>query len=312
MRPHASGRQYEIAADGYVAVVTEVGASLRLLRHEGRDLVVPFSADEIRPLYRGAVLAPWPNRVAHGRYTFDGAAHQLPVNEVDRMNALHGLVSWAPWRLVEQSERHVVLAHRLHPVDGYPFLLDLEVSYRLGPDGLDWEIAAVNTGPRPLPYGCAHHPYLVAGAGGVDDWTLHVPAERYLDVTPDRLLPRGVTDVAGTELDFRSPRGIGPTFVDHAYTGLARDEHGLAAVSLTDATGRGVLMSWGTAWPWVQVHTADRPEPEMNRIGLAVEPMTCPPDAFNSGTDLIVLAPDGEHRAAWNLCATAGPDTASA
>jgi aldose 1-epimerase len=303
MKPLPGGAEYEISADGYVAVVCEVGASLRVLRHGHRDLVASYPAEDVRPVYRGAVLAPWPNRVADGRFEFDGVTHQVPVNEVDRMNALHGLVAWVPWQLVEHVQHQVVLAYRLHPLEGYPFMLDLQVAYRVGRHGLEWEIACVNVGDDPAPYGCALHPYLVAGEGHVDDWTLTLPAEQYLTVSADRLLPAGVEPVAGTGFDFRGSRPIGTAFLDHAFTGLVRDENDHATVTLTDAAGAGVAMRWDAALPWVQVHTADRPEPELNRSGLAVEPMTCPPDAFNSGVDLVRLQPGDEHRARWHIWA---------
>ncbi|HWU31187.1 MAG TPA: galactose mutarotase, partial [Microbacterium sp.] len=58
---------------------------------------------------------------------------------------------------------------------------------------------------------------------------------------------------------------------------------------------------WDAGCPWVQVHTADLPDPAASRRGLAVEPMTCPPDAFNSGTDLIVLEPGAAHTAGWSI-----------
>lgn len=301
MKPLPGGAEYEISADGYVAAVSQVGASLRVLRHGRRDLVASNPAEVVRPVYRGAVLAPWPNRIADGRYELDGVTHQVPVNEVDRMNALHGLVAWAPWQLVEHVQHQVVLAYRIHPLDGYPFMLDLQVAYRLGRHGLEWEIACVNVGDAPAPYGCALHPYLVAGAGRVDDWTLSLPAEQYLTVSPDRLLPAGLEPVADTAFDFRAARPIGTSLLDHAFTRLVRDENGQATVTVTDASGAGVAMRWDEAWPWVQIHTADRPEQELNRCGLAVEPMTCPPDAFNSGHDLVTLQPGDEHRARWHL-----------
>lgn len=299
----ANGDPYLISSDGYVAEVTAVGASLCLLRYGEQDLVTPFSVDAPRPVYRGAVLAPWPNRISDGRYTFAGTTHQLPVNEVDRVNALHGLVAWAHWELVEHRRECVVLAHRIHPCNGYPFLLDLQVSYRLGADGLTWRLTAANSGTEPAPYGCAHHPYLVAGEGRVDDWTLLLPAEQYLEVTPDRMLPVDVLSVQETDFDFRTARRLGRTQVDHAFTGLHRDRDDTTVATLTDASGRGVAMRWGREMSWVQIHTADRPEPELHRTGLAVEPMTCPPDAFNSGEELVRLTPGECHRASWTLCA---------
>ena len=96
---------------------------------------------------------------------------------------------------------------------------------------------------------------------------------------------------------------IDDTFIDHAFTALGRDAEGNTEVRLTTEDGSGVVMRWGAECPWVQVHTADRPEPEMNRVGLAVEPMTCPPDAFNSGDDLILIEPGESASASWTIAA---------
>jgi aldose 1-epimerase len=300
----ASGEQYSMTAVGYTATVTEVGATLRKLAYEGRPLVTGFAAEEMRPAFRGALLAPWPNRVADGAYDFGGARHQLALSEPARHNALHGLVAWSPWTLLERSADRVVLGHRLFPQDGYPFRLDLTVSYVLSVDGLTTRLTALNAGTDEAPYGCAPHPYVVAGPGRVDDWSLELPADDYLDVTPDRLLPVRVTSVDGSAYDFRRQRGIGSTFIDHAFTGLGRDAGGRTRARVLSGDGSGVEMSWdASTLPWVQVHTADRAEPELNRSGLAVEPMTCPPDAFNSRTDLVVLAPGDLHEASWTITA---------
>lgn len=292
----ASGTQFEIVGHGYAAVATEVGGTLRHLEYEGRPLIAGFTANEVRPLYRGALLAPWPNRLADGAYTFNGDRQQLPLNEPDRMTALHGLVCWLPWTMIGHTRSTVELRCRLHPRDGYPHLLELTVTYALVPDGLHCSLEARNAGSSEAPYGFAPHPYLRPTSGPVDDWLLHVPAERYLEVTPDRLLPIDLADVAGTAYDFRSPRRIGSVRIDHPYTMLDETE-----VRLVGPKGSGVSIRWDETCPWVQVHTADRPEPEYDRCALAVEPMTCPPDAFNSGIDLLVLAPGEKHRTTWTI-----------
>lgn len=299
--PLPTGRQLELRAGDYRAIVTEVGGHLRELTCSGRPLVRSFDADQVPPLYSGAVLAPWPNRIADGRYTFGGQPYQLPLNEVDRRNALHGMVNDRPWPVEGSTGSAVTLHHRIWPSAGYPFLLDLTLRYRLDDDGLTIELTAVNAGGDDAPYGCSIHPYLVAGAGTVDDWTLRLPADRYLAVDPERLLPQQVRPV--DDFDFRTARRIGGLQIDHAFTGIAAGPDGESSLELTAADGRGVRMSWGAATPWVQLHTADRPEPQLHRGGLAAEPMTCPPDAFNSGTDLVRLRPGDTHTAVIGLAA---------
>ena len=305
-----SGQQHEITAGAYRAVVTEVGATLRTLTHDGRDLVRGFDEAELRPYYRGAVLAPWPNRIGDGRYTFQGAEQQLPLTEPERACAMHGLAVWLPWQLLERTASSVALGARIWAQTGYPHQLDLRAECSLGEDGLTWTLEALNSGSTPAPYGTAVHPYLVAGAGRVDDWTLELDAAQVLDVDPERLLPREVVDVGDLDLDLRGGRSLSGVEVDHAFTGLggAAGPWGRSA-TVRAQDGAGVRILWDADLGWVQVHTADRPdpaaEPEAHRAGLALEPMTCPPDAFRTGTDLLVLAPGERHRARWRIEAVA-------
>lgn len=308
-----SGRQLRIAGHGYDAVVASVGASLRTLTFEGRDLVVPFDADDVRPGYRGTTLAPWPNRIVDGRYEFEGVEHQLALTEPERGQALHGLLSWAEYsdRLV--LDDRVVLTAVIEPQSGYPFRVEVETEYRIDENGLHQSVTARNLGSDAAPWGTGPHPYLVAGpstgsgaqigsGAPVDGWYLTLPASEVLTVTDDRLSPVAVESVSQhPQWDFRTPRQIGDVFIDHAFTGLSRID-GIAEVRVVTAGGTGVAMRFDGRCPWVQIHTADKPgEAEINRIGLAVEPMTCPPDAFNSGVDLVVLAPGAEHAASWTI-----------
>jgi aldose 1-epimerase len=177
------------------------------------------------------------------------------------------------------------------------------VRYELTDDGLLQRVRASNIGSDPAPWGTGPHPYLVAGEGRVDDWTLELPASKVLEVTADRLLPVGVADVAAHDtgaFDFREERQIHDVFIDHAFTSLLAVD-GTVTVRVHAKSGDGVEMSWHESLPWVQIHTADQPDPARHRLGLAVEPMTCPPDAFNSEVDLIVLAPGESSSAEWTI-----------
>jgi aldose 1-epimerase len=281
------------------AEVDAVGAALRTFSVDGRDLVVPYPAGTVNTLFRGAVIAPWPNRVVDGRYTFGGRTHQLPITEVERGHALHGLVSWVRWEPVDVRPDGVTLWHPLVPQPGYPFALDLTVDVQLSDDAVRTTLTARNVGSESAPYGCCPHPYVRAGAGTVDDWELTVAAGRRLEVD-ERLAPAGLVPVADADT-FATGRRVGSTALDHAFTDLQRDAAGLARVRVMAADGHGVQVEWGPWAAWVQLHSADRPEPEHHRVGLAVEPMSCPPNAFVSGTDLVVLQPGGEHAASWTI-----------
>ncbi|WP_253905127.1 aldose 1-epimerase family protein [Arthrobacter sp. H14] len=304
-RGQLTGTEYAISAGDYDAVIVAQGAALRQLQHRGRDLVISFDAGAPIPDYRGVIAAPWPNRIADGTYTFDGTQYQAEMNEPERNTALHGLVFDREWQLQDHRDSSVTLTCELEPTAGYPFRLRLEVQYGLDDDGgLHTTVTATNTGDRPAPYGVCPHPYLVVGTSPLEEWVLELPADTFLEVTEDRLLPLETAMVQGHEFDFRTPRTIGSVEIDHAFTDINWDAEGRAALLLRDPAGTGVGMSWDRTCPWLQVHTADKPEPLPNRLGLAVEPMTCPPDAFNSGTDLIRLEPGAAHTAGWSIFAS--------
>ncbi|TIC80425.1 aldose epimerase [Nocardioides sp. GY 10113] len=294
-----TGTQYEIAAAGYRAVVTESGAALRCLAHDGRALIDGFEESAMPTAGSGQVLVPWPNRIRDGRYDFDGRTHQLPLSEPARANASHGLVRWAAWRPSEHTADAITMAYRLPAQSGYPWLLDLTISYALDGDGLTVTQTATNRGDRPAPYAAGHHPYLRVDGEGCDGWTLGLPAATRLERDAERLLPTGRSDVAEIGVDFREPRPIGDTVLDHAFTDLERDDAGVATTTLTGADGRGVALWVDHRHPWLQVFTADG-TPKDRRC-LAVEPMTSPPDAFNSGEDLVRIEPGATFAAAWGI-----------
>lgn len=300
-----TGTEYRIRAGEYTAAITAQAGALRELRHGGRDLIVPFPEGGPIPDYRGVIAAPWPNRIADGRYSFDGADYEVPVNEADRGCALHGLVFPLEWALESHDEASVKLSCSLGRTAGYPHELRVVVEYLIGEDGLRMTVSAENLGSTTAPYGVCPHPYLLAGPSPLNEWTLEVPAGSFLEVAPDRLLPKEVRSVEGHEFDFRTSRAIGTTEIDHAFTDIKFDDDdgGQARVLVHDPTGTGVGMSWDRTCRWLQIHTADKKPPFPNRLGLAVEPMTCPPDAFNSGVDLIRLEPGAACTASWGIFA---------
>lgn len=313
MNSPRSGTQYLLTAGPYEAHIASVGATVRRLTHAGRDLIVPFDADVVRPAYRGALLAPWPNRIVDGRYTFAGVQRQVALTEPDRGHALHGLAAWLDYRAVARQSDRVTMAATIEPQQGYPWRLRIESRFVLGADGLSQTVRATNECAELAPFGTGAHPYLVAGAASLDDWTLSLPAAHVLLVTAERLSPRGLSpvEVDPDRFDFRVPRQVGDVQIDHAFTDLRRDADGTAAVRLIDRDGAGVEMSWGTSCDWVQIHTADLPggpgRPG-HRVGLAVEPMTCAPDAFNSArydydTGLLTIEPGRTVTASWHLTA---------
>jgi aldose 1-epimerase len=302
MRP-ASGQGYRISYGRYEADIASVGASLRSLRYDGVDLILPFDEDEIRPSLRGAVLAPWPNRTADGEYDHAGRRHRLPLNEPELGNAAHGLVAWLDFHALTTASDHLHLTATIEPQPGYPWRVRIDVAYRLSTDGLSEEVTATNESADAAPVGLGGHPYLVAGEAKerrIDDLRVSVPADEVLLVS-DRLLPVELVRVTQVpDLDRREGRPLRGAEINHAYTRLSRVD-GIACVAVVDAGGSGVEIAWDDRCPWVQIYTADHGDESEFRQGVAVEPMTCPPDALNSKRDLAVVPPGESVSAGWTI-----------
>jgi aldose 1-epimerase len=296
-----TGTQHHIAAGEYRATVTELGANLRSLRHSDIPLIVEYDADEVPPAGAGELLLPWPNRVDHGQYSFGGQDLQLDLSEPANGNAIHGLTRWASWELIAAGSDRAELGLRLLGRPGYPFCLELRALYRLTPDqGLEVTVSATNPGHRAAPYGTGSHPYLRAGSGLVDEWALQLPAGQWL-AADARGIPVGEPrDVTGSEFDFRAGRPIGGTQLDHALTGLTRDTAGRAWAGLT-GPDRSLALWAGPGYEWLQVFTGDSLGPGRRRRALAIEPMTCPPNAFVSRTDLITIDPGATVTRQWGV-----------
>ncbi|PUA79587.1 aldose 1-epimerase family protein [Nocardioides currus] len=288
-----SGDQFEIAAAGYRAVVTESGAALRVLSYGDRPLVDGFAEDEMAPGGRGQLLMPWPNRIRDGRYSFGGRDLQLALTEPKRSNASHGLARWAAWTLEEHTTNSVSLVYRVMAQTGYPWAVDLHVLYDLGADGLTVTQTTTNLSGEPAPYACGAHPYLCVGQpanGAIDALELTLPAGTRT-VTDDRLIPVDTVAVE-PEHDFRTGRTIGAMSFDQAYGALERVD-GIATATLRGANRNGVALWVDEKIPWLLLYSADDVAGKERR-SLAVEPMTAPTNAFNSGVDLVTLSPAGQ------------------
>jgi aldose 1-epimerase len=294
-----SGAQYELRAGDQQAVVTEVGATLRAYAVGGRDRIDGFAAVDRADGSRGQALLPWPNRIRDGAYEWRGAREQLPIDEVALHNAIHGLVRWRNWALRERSPERVELGLRLHPQPGYPFTLDLAIAYELGEGGLRVVTSAENVGAEACPFGAGFHPYLTLG-GPVDRLRLTLPGAAVL-VADERMIPTDVAAVDGSEFDFRGGRLVGATVLDTCFVDLAPDPDGRVRVTLEDGAER-VALWMAEPYGRLMVYSGDTLAPERRRRGLAVEPMTCAPNAFATGADgLITLAPSQRVVAEWGI-----------
>lgn len=296
-----SGDQHEISRDDQRVVVVEVGGGLRTYEAAQGPLLDGYRRSEMCGGGRGQPLIPWPNRVRDGRYSFAGGERQLALTEPVSHNAIHGLVRWSNWTVADRGPDRVVVAHLLHPQPGWPTALHVQIEYSLDDQGLAVRTTATNVGDQPCPYGSGQHPYLTLGTEAVDSLVLRAPGRSFLQ-SDERGIPTGIHNVRGTPYDYTEPREIGAAVLDTGYTDLARDADGYSRVRITTGDGHRAATLWmDDAYGYLMLFTGDTlPAPERRR-GLAVEPMTCAPNALQSGDGLVVLEPGASHSARWGI-----------
>ncbi|WP_062466339.1 aldose 1-epimerase family protein [Demequina maris] len=295
---HVSGTQLTLTHGDQVATLATVGAALRAYTVGGRDVVVPFDADEIAPAFHGMVLAPWPNRLRDGQYSFGGLDLQVALTEPARGTALHGLVCWEDWTVTTSGESSATLSLDLPASPGYPFQLALETTYALSDEGLTITTVARNRGNAPLPYGVGFHPWFAPGGTPLDECTLQLNAASRVTVD-ERLLPADVVPVDG-DFDLREPRALPGVAFDDAWVDPILDADGRSWARLGWADGSTVEIwadSEAKAW---QICTGDE-VPGVRRAGVAIEPMSCIADAFRTGEHLVTIEPGATHTLAWGM-----------
>jgi aldose 1-epimerase len=292
-----SGTQFELTNGEFTATVVEVGAGLRRFAFRGIDVTAPFGEHELPPKGCGAVLVPWPNRLRGGEYSFDGRAYQLPLTEPTLRNAIHGLARWVRWTPLAVDPSSVTMGVDLVPQTGWVFDVRVEVTYALRADaGLVVSVRAVNNGSGPAPFGAGFHPYLSLHGHVLDDATLRLPARQRL-LLDDAQVPVGMRTVAGGPHDFIRPKRLGGVRLDDAFTDLVVEDGHSSADVLTPS---GSAQVWfDSAFGYLQAFTVANLEG--GHAAVAIEPMTCPADAFNSGDGLIVLEPGVAWNATWGI-----------
>jgi aldose 1-epimerase len=300
-----SGEQLAIAHGDQRAVVTEVGATLRTYVKGGVAVVEGFAGEEVPAGARGQLLFPWPNRMGDGQWNFSERTARPTVDDVEHATAIHGTVRWRPFRIEAVNQNRCVLSLLLHPTPEFPFLSEVAVAYHLGSLGLTVTTTVTNRDDVPIPFGLGFHPYLAITTPTIEGTELAVPAKAYVAVD-DRRLPTGeILPVAGIDLDFTRAKSVSGHELDVTYTELTRDDLGLATVLVRDSAGGAVELSMDRNFPYVQIFTGDSLERGRRRTSIAVEPMTCPPDALRSGKDIVVLEPGQHWAGSWRLRRTA-------
>ena len=296
-----SGEQIAIAHGDERAVITEVGATLRTFVKGGLGVIEGFAGDEVPTGARGQVLYPWPNRIGVGEWSFSDRTARPTIDDAAHATAIHGLVRWRPFRIDSVNQNRCALTLLLHPTPDFPFLSEINVTYHLGKLGLTVTTTVTNRDDVPIPFGVGFHPYLAVTTPTIEGAQLEVPASSYVAMN-DRQLPTGeILPVAGHAFDFTQRKSLSGHELDVTFTELRRDDSGLATVVLADSAGSEIELSVDRNFPYIQVYTGDHLGHGRRRTSVAVEPMTCPPDALRSGKDVVVLEPGQHWAGSWRL-----------
>lgn len=286
----------ELASGNARLEIDLCGGGMRRLVAGNWDVLDGYPAGAVADASRGAVLVPWPNRIRNGRWNWQGRDLQLDVQSPEQPNAIHGLVAWQPWELLDTAGDRAAVGTVLEPHLGYPFRLAAAVDYALTPNRLTVTVRVLNTGAHDAPFGAGMHPYLHVGAsedGGIGGADLTVPARTELELAGG--LPTG-----GRRRFHGDVGRIGHRSFDTPLTDLERDPDGWARTRLRGPAGE-LELAVDPAWPWLQVYSGDGLPEGQRRRSLAVEPMTCPPNALADGVDLLVLPPGGKWSGTWTL-----------
>jgi aldose 1-epimerase len=285
-----SGEVSEIRSGPWSFKASNFGASIQCLYYEDIEVINGFDQGDLIPGAAGQILCPYPNRIRDAKYKYLNKKYQLPVNEIEKNNAIHGLVRYLVWDLVNIKNNNIKYATRLAAQPGYPFILDLEVKYILSDVSFRCEFKVTNVCNFIAPFGLGFHPYFSLGAKALDGLFLELNASKKL-ITDDQMIPIGHTD-----LDHSVSLDLSNAVLDTCYTSLKRDKNGTAFIKLVRANENlSMTLALYLGYDYVMVYTGDTLPNKLKRKAVAIEPMTMAPNAFNTGHGLLLLEP-GESR----------------
>ena len=267
----------ELRAGQNIARVSSLGAALAYLQIDGVEVISPASDEAIVNTYASVICAPWPNRIEDGKWQ----DAQFPGNDAHG-NALHGLVFNKKFELIAHTENSATYSYELAASSNYPFNLEIGVTYLLSDTGVAVTYFAKNLGEGNAPYGVAAHPYFKMSP----DSKFSILANQQ-SINNAKQIPIGAESAtkAGTALVFSE------TTLDDCFSDLTGD------VVISHSDGSSVTIWQDAAFKYLMIYTGH------HLGGLAVEPQTCPANAFNTGEDLIWLAPGQSWQANWGVTA---------
>ena len=246
-----------------MAVFSPVGAALEKLSLNGVAIIDSDKVTNPAAMFFGSVLAPWPNRLADHTYFFAGQHFTTPNVDHDG-NSNHGLIFNRNLEIKNHTNDSLTFGYQFGSDESYPFEIDLSVSYQLIDSGLKVSTTAVNQG-RSAPFGIGFHPYFSVGRHfkARASFTKQILVNEKMIPTSDRPI-KGLIYEGGE--------------IDDCFTGAQELVLNTESYSLTIALE--------TDLPYLMLY---RPNIDCGDSLLAIEPMSCQTNAFNSDAEAIVI-----------------------
>lgn len=276
--------------------ISTIGAALLELSIDSKQLILR-PKDPLK-IFAGSVLAPWQNRLAKGQWSDSrGGSQSLPINEPALNNALHGMVYGTDFSIREQIANKVVLGTLLTEQAGYPYSVDIQVTYELNEQGLSCEFNVTNKSSTTAPFAIGFHPYFSIRNPG--DATLLIPASIYYTQDANKI-PAAKESVSGTSFDFMSAKPLAGAKLDDYFTDLvATDGEALSVLGTTDWT---LELRQSAELSHLVVYLTHEYESDGGKVSaIALEPASAPANALNSKEDLAYIEPAGTFTGSWNF-----------
>jgi aldose 1-epimerase len=281
-----------------LAVCPALGGAITRFAFDGVDLLRPWDGSEQVRRTGCFVLAPYSNRVADGRFDFDGTSHQLRRNSADHALPIHGVAWKRAWQLDERGADYLLLSLSHDPCEGenaadWPFAFHLSQRLQLLDDGLALELRLHNRDSRPMPAGLGWHPYFPRHAGVELQFTAEA-----VWLANEQQLPLHQAAIPAS-WDFRQLRAVDEPGLDNNFSGW----NGQARLCWPEQR-LSLAIEAGPGLQHLIVYT-----PPAVQGFIAVEPVSHANGALNRGAEgLEILAPGQTliRDCRWRLSPAAG------
>lgn len=265
----------------FAEIMPELGSILTKLHLKNTDVIVcPVHGDDYKHGFPSAFMFPFPSRIEHGKYEFEGKSYQFPINEPARGHAIHGFTSHLPFEVNNKTENTISCTLKYEgDYEGYPFPFEVEVQYEILNHCLYITYLAKNTGESNMPCAMGWHPYFKLGDTKVDDLTINIPAVKVIKLD-EGMIARGEEDSdLGKTIDLKDK------VLDNGFRVIEKGDSVQTELISKDKK----LVVWqeqgDEKFKYLVIYTPP------TRDCVAIEPLTSNINAFNNKEGLITLKP---------------------